>query len=116
MCHYLLPSRTRRGNEPLDGRYGDEALELLVQSLQRVGTKSPDYIAHLYGGADTMPDGVNMKFNVGERNIEQGMNLVDRYGFQLVGVDVGDFIPRNVSLALPSGEVTMTRGKGPGRP
>lgn len=116
MCHYLLPSRTRKGGEPLDGRYGDEALELLVQQMRRVGTRSQDYIAHLYGGADTMPDGVNIKFNVGERNIEKGMLLIDHFGFQLEGVDVGDFVPRTVTLSLPDGEVTITRGKSINRP
>ncbi len=116
MCHYLLPSRTRKGNEPLDGRYGDEALSLMVQQMQRLGTKPQDYIAHLYGGADTMPDGVNIKFNIGERNIEKGMLLIDHYGFQLEGVDVGDFVPRTVTLSLPGGQVTITRGKSINRP
>jgi chemotaxis protein CheD len=111
MCHFLLPSRQRRGNEPLDGRYGDEALELMVQAMRKLGTQPQDCMAHLYGGADTLPDGVNTKFNVGERNIEQGMNLIDQYGFQLIGVDVGEHVPRTVTLTLPSGEVTMTRGR-----
>jgi chemotaxis protein CheD len=111
MCHYLLPERQRRSGEPLDGRYGDEALALLAQQMRRLGTQPQDYVAHLYGGADTMPDGVNLKFNVGERNIEQGMQLIDQYGFQLEGVDVGDFVPRTITLALPGGQVTVSRGK-----
>ncbi|MBB5205672.1 chemotaxis protein CheD [Inhella inkyongensis] len=111
MCHYLLPQRQRRTGEPLDGRYGDEALELLVQKLKLLGTQPQDYHAHLYGGADTMPDGMAVKFNVGERNIEQGWKLLDQYGFQLQGIDVGDNVPRNVTLVLPAGTVTMSRGQ-----
>ncbi len=111
MCHYLLPSRTRRAAEALDGRYGDEAVELMVQKLRAIGAKPSDFQAHLYGGADTMPDGVNMKFNVGERNIEQGWKMLDQYGFQLQGIDVGDNVPRTVTLKLPEGEVTMVRGQ-----
>lgn len=112
MCHYLLPSRQRRPDEALDGRYGDEAMALLQQGMQRCGTRSEDYQAHLYGGADTLPDGVTMKFNVGERNIEMGMDLVDRYGLQLMTVDVGDQVPRTVTLLLPDGKVRMVRGPG----
>ena len=110
MCHYLLPNRTRRGNEPLDGRFGDEAVQTLVNALERAGTQPQDYIAHLYGGADTMPDGASFKLNVGERNIEQAWQLIDKHGFQLDGVDVGDFVPRSVSLDLRSGLVQIKRG------
>lgn len=112
MCHFLLPSRSRAAQEPLDGRYGDEALEAMVRLLRNTGTDPKDYQAHLYGGADTMPEGSALKFNVGERNIEQGFNLVDRYGFQIQGVDVGEDVPRTVTLTLSSGEVEMRRGQG----
>lgn len=116
MCHYLLPSRTRRAGEPDDGRYGDEALATMVQMLRQAGTDPADYQAHLYGGADTMPEGTNLRFNVGERNIEQGWSLIDRFGFQLQGVDVGEDVPRSVTLTLATGEVEMRRGIGKAPP
>lgn len=114
MCHFLLPSRSTRGAGPLDGRYGDEAVELLLQSIQRTGTKPSEYQAHLYGGADTMPDGVNIKFNVGERNIEMGWSLIDKHGFQMQDVDVGDCVPRTVTIDLPTGRVEVKRSAGHG--
>jgi chemotaxis protein CheD len=112
MCHYLLPSRTRKGHEALDGRYGDEAVQAMLAKLREAGTDPHDYQAHLYGGADTMPEGTSLRFNVGERNIEQGWTLIDRCGFQLQGVDVGEDVPRTVTLTLASGEVQMRRGTG----
>ena len=112
MCHFLLPSRHRRPGEPADGRYGDEAVEAMVQSIKALRTSPEEYVAHLYGGADTMAGVSTAKFNIGERNIEQGWTLIDRYGFQLDGVDVGEDIPRMVSLSLPSGTVAMRRGTG----
>lgn len=110
MCHYLLPQRRRATGQPLDGRYGDEALELLVEAIGRVGTRPHEYEAHLYGGADTLPDHAGVKLSVGERNIEQGWTLIDRHGLQLMAIDVGDRVPRNVTLDLRSGAVTMRRG------
>ncbi len=110
MCHFLLPQRTRKPEEPRDGRYGNEALELMVEAIQRNGLSPGGFEAHLYGGADTLPDRAGMKFNVGERNIEQGWALIDQYGFMLQGVDVGDHVPRHVSLNLADGEVLMRRG------
>ena len=110
MCHYLLPSRRRGANEALEGRFGDEALELLVTALRRMGARPEEFEAHLHGGADTMPDNVGTKFNIGERNIEAGWSLLDQYGFPLMGVDVGDNVPRTVTLDFATGEVAVRRG------
>ena len=110
MCHYLLPHRHRRPGAPLDGRYGDEAVELLLQCVKQAGAKPHDFIVHLYGGADTLPGTSSLKFNVGERNIEQGWRLIDQFGFQLDGVDVGDNVPRHVGIDLNTGLVHIKRG------
>jgi len=112
MCHFLLPQRQRRNGEPPDGRYGDEAVAEMVKLLTALGTQPQEYVAHLYGGADTMSGVSAARFNIGERNIEQGWSLIDRYGFQLDGVDVGEDIPRTVALTLATGVVTMRRGTG----
>ena len=112
MCHFLLPSRSRRAGEPDDGRYGDEAVAAMVASIKTLRTAPEDYVAHLYGGADTMSGVSAAKFNIGERNIEQGWTLIDRYGFRLDGVDVGEDIPRMVALSLADGTVAMRRGSG----
>ena len=112
MCHFLLPQRNRRQGEAPDGRYGDEAVEAMVKSLTHLKTRPEEYVAHLYGGADTMSGVSAAKFNIGERNIEQGWSLIDKYGFQLDGVDVGEDIPRMVSLSLADGLVQMRRGTG----
>lgn len=115
MCHYLLPTRTRPATAALDGRFAEEAVELLVSSMARTGTKPGEYLVDLYGGADTMPDQAHVhKFNIGERNIEKALELVDRYGFQLQTVDVGGNEPRNVTLDMKSGQVELKRGKPAG--
>lgn len=112
MCHYLLPQRPRRPTDPLDGRYGDEAVQAMVDGMRRWQARPEEFVAHLYGGADTMPEGAGVKFSVGERNIEIGWTLIDRFGFQLQGVDVGEDIPRTVTLRFADGEVEMRRGTG----
>jgi len=110
MCHYLLPDRQRRAGEPLDGRYGDEAVLAMVHLLERHGCRADEFVAHLYGGADTMADVAGVKFNIGERNIERGWSLVDHFAFSLEGVDVGDNVPRTVTLELDTGAVECRRG------
>ncbi|MDT7835396.1 chemotaxis protein CheD [Aquabacterium sp. OR-4] len=110
MCHYLLPSRRRTPGMALEGRFGDEAVTLMAHALQRHGIAPQEFEAHLYGGADTMPDTAGAKFNVGERNIEAGWALIEQHGFTLHEVDVGDNIPRAVTLCLRSGQVQVRRG------
>jgi chemotaxis protein CheD len=112
MCHFLLPRRDRRPDEVPDGRYGDEAVGLMVLRLKQAGTRPEDYVAHLYGGADTMPGNSTVRFNIGERNIERGWQLIEQHGFQLEGVDVGEDVPRTVTLDLGDGTVQMRRGIG----
>lgn len=110
MCHYLLPSRRRTASMRLEGRFGDEALELMVAEQYQARTRPQDYVAHIYGGADTLADFQGQRLNIGERNIEIGWSLIDEYGFQLQGVDVGDDVPRTVTLDVGSGEVSVKRG------
>ncbi len=110
MCHYLLPSRPRPADGVLDGRFGDEAMALLLDEVRRTRTTPKDYEVHIYGGADTMPDEVKVKFAIGERNVEKAMDLVDRHGFQLQCVDVGGNEPRHVGIDLSSGQVSLRRG------
>jgi chemotaxis protein CheD len=108
MCHYLLPARKRTTGMPLDGRYGDEALQLLVECIKRAGAKPSEFETYFYGGADTLPDHLKSTLNVGERNIDKGWALIDQHG--LMGVDVGENVPRHVMLDLRSGSVDMRRG------
>lgn len=116
MCHYLLPERQRMKDGSRDGKYGDEALEQLVEAMDRSGTDPRDYQAQVYGGADTMPgEGpktgpVGARPKIGERNVEKAWMLVDHYGFQLDSVDVGGNEPRLVLLDMGSGLVEMRRG------
>lgn len=112
MCHYLLPERPRQGAMALDGRYGDEAVLTMIHCIERAGASPREFICHLYGGADTMPDTAQVKFNVGERNIAMGWRLIEEFGFQLDGVDVGDSVPRHVSIDLANGQVIARRGAG----
>lgn len=111
MCHFLLPRRERQATDPLDGRYGDEAMALLHRAVTNAGTRPAEYEAHLYGGADTLRTAGGVKFNIGERNIEQGWNLLDHYGYTLQAVDVGDFVPRKLRLSLEDGQVDLHRGE-----
>lgn len=112
MCHYLLPSRPRSTADPLDGRYGEEAMQALLLHIRDAGTEPHEYHAHLHGGADMLPGGSIPLLRVGDRNIEVGRQFIERWGFQLQDVDVGGGMPRSVSLLLATGAVALRHGEG----
>jgi chemotaxis protein CheD len=109
MCHYLLPQRTHSQAVVLDGRFGNEALDLLVERLRAAGTAPREYRAGLYGGASILPPSACGQFDVGPRNIAMGWRLIEQHGFVLQQVDVGDHVPRSITLDLRSGEVLLHR-------
>jgi chemotaxis protein CheD len=111
MCHYLLPGRARPLGAALDARFGDEAMTLLLQAMDALKTAPEEYEATLSGGADTLAGRGGPGTCIGERNIELGWHLMDRWGFQLGSVEVGDDVPRHVSLDLTSGQVVIRRGQ-----
>jgi len=111
MCHFLLPTRARYTDAPLDGRFGDEAMALLAREIHKAGTHVNEYEVHLYGGADTMPEVCSLKFHIGQRNVEKSWEIVEEYGFQLHSFDVGGCEPRNVTINLANGQVMLKRGE-----
>jgi chemotaxis protein CheD len=97
MCHFLLPQRQRKLGEPLDGRTATRRWRPWSTSCRAghpaVGVRGPPVRRRRHHARRQ-----RLKFNVGERNIEQGWTLIDHYGFQLDGVDVGEDVPRTVAL------------------
>lgn len=110
MCHYMLPAAGNGWNvgreRPLDGRYADEAIDLLLEEMRNAGTSSADYHVKVFGGGDmfsgTPKSGVA---NVGQRNVEAARHLVQRHGFTCVAEHLGGTGHRNVIFDVWSGHV-----------
>ena len=112
MCHYMLPHRPRTaGDEPPDGRYGDEAMELFLRELRRSRTAPADYHVKLFGGGRMFArgHGTTGHADISERNMDAGRELVTRHGFRLHAHDMGGEGHRNVILDLWSGDVWLKR-------
>lgn len=108
MCHYMLPSRPRaRGHgERPDGRYGDEAIELLLADIERSGTRPRDYQAKIIGGGNMFPGSPAGTANlIGRRNVEAARRLVCAHGFVHVKGHLEGDGHRNVIFDVWSGDV-----------
>lgn len=106
MCHYMLPTRTRpRGaTESLDGRYADEALEILRAQVETAGTRLRDYQMKLFGGGRMFASSPNV-VSVPERNIVSARALAAMYGMHISAEHLGGGGHRQIVFELWSGGV-----------
>ena len=109
MCHYMLPNRSleKRGTSgpTLDGRYADEAVEMLSRELDLIGAPHREYMVKLFGGGNMFPDRRNPVNHVGIKNVEIARHLVARHGFNCVAEHLGGDGHRNVIFDVWNGNV-----------
>ncbi|GFE56681.1 chemotaxis protein CheD [Geobacter sp. AOG1] len=104
--HYMLPLWNGEGLPT--PRYGNVAIDLLVERLEGVGCLPSRLQAKLFGGAAMWESGSSF-VSVGERNIELALHMLDRYGIPVVGRDTGGSISRKIIYDTGTGEVLLRR-------
>lgn len=129
MCHYMLPTRQPRGpklhcrirNSPigfpsrraldttaLDGKYADEALELMFSEIQRSGTRAGEYQIKLFGGGNMFPSTTKLRTqHVGLKNVEVVSQLLAHHGLKVSAEHLGGIGHRNLIFDIGSGHVWM---------
>lgn len=55
MCHYMLPTRSKRYSEELDGKYADEAMELFMREILAANTRPSEYQVKMFGAGNMFP-------------------------------------------------------------
>ena len=112
MSHYMLPHRPRRGgDEPLDGRYADEVMEMFQRELRRTGTRPGEYRIKVFGGGRMFAysQKTRQHVSISDRNVDVGRQLIAQHGFRIAAEDLGGDGHRNVILNLWSGDVWVRR-------
>lgn len=106
MCHFMLPRRLH-SQQPLDGRYADEALELLLRHAHVNGTHARDYHVKLFGGGKMFPELQRHKptQDVASLNIRAALDLAERYHLHLTAQDMGSTGYRTIMFDLWNGNV-----------
>jgi chemotaxis protein CheD len=115
MSHFVLASRDGarplaglRGLElrALDGRYGDEALHLMLHELGRRGVAAPQCEAKIFGGGDMFPGRAAREgAAVGRRNGEAARRLLQSHGITVVSEALFGNGHRQIVFDVASGDV-----------
>jgi chemotaxis protein CheD len=114
MNHFMLPetsrSRLSSREESVVGtalRYGNYAMEHLINTILQYGGKRKNLEVKLFGGGKI----IATLGDVGSRNIEFVLDYVDTEALNLVSHDLGDIYPRKVNFFPLTGKVRMKKIK-----
>jgi len=114
MNHFMLPetseSRLKSREESVVGtamRYGNYAMEHLINTILQFGGKRKNLEVKLFGGGKIIAT-LN---DVGARNVEFVLDYVDTEALLLTAQDLGDIYPRKVNFYPTSGRVRMKKIK-----
>ncbi len=109
MSHFLLPSRG--GHAPggeLDGRYGDEALQLILRELRRCHVPHAQCQAKIFGGGNMFPGyKAAAAMSVGQRNGEAARELLRMRGIPVVSESLFGDGHRQVIFDIATGDVWL---------
>lgn len=107
MCHYMLPTRGLP-HLPLDGRYGDEAMLLLLKAIRAHGTQACDYHLRIFGGGNMFPRvHTRAKNHIGLQNVDMAHTLITRHGLVNHGEHVGGTAHRHLIFDIWSGQLAL---------
>jgi chemotaxis protein CheD len=110
MSHFLLARRTSRSSSELDGRYGDEALCLMLRELAQSGVRPQECEGKIFGGGDMFPSRSRVRgdgMNVGKRNGEMARELLHAHGIAVVSESLFGVGHRQVIFDVASGNVWL---------
>lgn len=102
MNHYLLPLWNQDGIA--SPKFGNISIAKLVEGMEEAGCKRRNIIAKVFGGAS--PSGLTTG-QVGVRNIQIAMDMLNDYGIKVVGKDVGGTNSRKIVLFSQTGKVVL---------
>lgn len=113
MNHFMLPETAALGvsaTESVIGnamRYGNYAMEHLINTILRNGGKRKNLEVKLFGGGKIIPT----LGDVGLKNVNFVLEYVDTEALTLVSHDLGDIYPRKVNYYPQTGRVRMKKIK-----
>jgi chemotaxis protein CheD len=114
MNHFMLPAtssaRLNSRDEAVVGnatRYGNYAMEHLINTILKNGGKRKNLEVKLFGGGKI----IATLGDVGKRNIDFVLDYCDTEALNLVSRDLGDVYPRKVYYFPKTGRVRMKKIK-----
>lgn len=114
MNHFMLPLTSKEAHEVNWGnrektadatRYGNYAMEHLINTILKSGGRRVNLKAKLFGGAKVL----NQMSDVGQKNINFAFTYLEQENIYIESSDVGEIYPRKVIFEPQSGRAFVKR-------
>jgi chemotaxis protein CheD len=106
LAHIKRPSALGQQN-PSDAVFADPGIAVLYREMESHGATRRHTVAKLAGGADMRNDAAAVGRGIGERNIEQAVETLDRLEITIAAMDVGGEVVRSIYFDGAAGAVTI---------
>lgn len=103
--HYLLPFWNKEGLPT--PKYGNVAIQRLVEKMIALGSNKKHLEAKIFGGASQFENSNSTMLNVGQRNIQIAIDLLNKENIRILGKDVGNSQGRRVLYMTNLGKVKV---------
>lgn len=107
MNHFLLPSGTKTGDT--NTRYGDMAIDTLVESMGKLGCSTDSVVAQIFGGGAVIEHLACIGVDIGERNILFANSRLAQHRIRIVHRDVGGDMSRKIDFDSTTGQVKIKK-------
>ncbi len=111
MNHFMLP--LWNGDGLATPKYGNIAMEKLLDRILDIGCRRQYLVAKVFGGANITGTG-REAFMIGERNTNLALMTLEEWRIPIVATDTGGRVGRKVIMNTSTGVVLMGRGKPSG--
>jgi chemotaxis protein CheD len=101
--HYQLPAWNGEGQA--SPKFGDVAIEMLVNKMKAMGARKGTLVAKVFGGAAQMEE--MTLFNIGKKNIDVAMQMLADFRIPVVTMHVGGMLGRKILFKLHTGQVAL---------
>ena len=105
--HVMLPNNNGRKTEAI-GKYADTAIPAMIKEMEMKGAKKSRMKAKIAGGAK-MFDFPSNNFSIGEKNVKAVRKILEDYGIEISGEDVGKNYGRTIEFHTSTGKMVIKR-------
>lgn len=102
--HFMLP--LWNGDGLASPKYGNIAIEKLLEALLKVGAQKQHIIAKVFGGGEVIESNHHY-FNIGKRNIELAHSMLNDLRIPIKGESTGGKFGRKIQFNTLTGAVKM---------
>lgn len=112
MNHFILAKDSKLANDTgLAGRFGEYAVELLLNDMVKHGSKRENWVAKIFGGSNVFDSPNEEQNKVGDNNVRFTYEYLSRENIPVMASDTGGIDPRKIFFDPKSSKIWLKRIK-----